>query len=227
MIKQSLNIDQLERYCLHLLGTYLPDGYTPNYAIRPLLKLTLERVSFCFSHINLKYYREGDAIVFNHLNSDHFATFLYILSNTAWIETQDIELPSRLFYLNKIMHGIDLFYSVKMPDIFLLVHPVGTVLGNAKYNDYFVAYQNVTVGADEAGIYPSFGVGTVLYAKSTVIGECKLGRDVIVAANTFMINLDIPDNTLVVGQYPSCRLIPSSMSVTQRIFNRGIESSNK
>lgn len=222
MMRSTLSPQQLESYVLKLVSLHFPDDYHPNYSIARLLGRTLQRVEHCFSHIHLKYYRNGDGVIFDHLNSDHFASFLYFLGNTIWSETQDTELPTRLFYLNKVMHGIDLFYSVKMPDIFLLVHPLGTVLGNASYGDYFVVYQNVTVGADEAGIYPNFGIGTVLYAKSTIIGECKLGNDVIFGANAFILNSDVPTGTLVVGQHPSIRFIPSSLSVAQRVFNRVI-----
>ena len=219
-MQSTLNPQELEAYVFKLMNLHFPDDFHPNYTISWLIERTLQRVEYCFSHIHLKYYRNDHGVVFDHLNSDHFASFLYFLGNTIWSETQDTEVPTRLFYLNKIMHGIDLFYSVKMPDIFLLVHPLGSVLGNASYGDYLAVYQNVTVGADEAGIYPNFGIGTVLYAKSTIIGECKLGNDVIFGANSFILNADVPAGTLVVGQHPLCRFISSSFSVAQRVFNR-------
>lgn len=215
----SLNLEQLESYCLKLLNFHFPDNYNPRYDLRPILERTLERVEYCFSHIHLKYYYQVNEVKFDHMNSDHFASFLYFFSNTVWQYTKDEELPSRIFYLNKIMHGIDLFYSVKMPDIFLLVHPIGTILGNASYSDYLVVYQNVTVGADEAGIYPTFGKGTVLYSKSSIIGECLVGNDVVLGANTFLLNTNVSDRTLVVGQYPSCKFLSNTVSTVKRIFN--------
>ncbi len=220
-MRQTLTPQQLEVYVLDLMRHYFPDDYRPAYALAPLLKRSLERVKYCFSHIRLKYYQEGGEVLFDHLNSDHFASFLYFLGNTVWQETQDTELPTRIFYLNKVMHGLDLFYSVSMPDIFLLVHPLGTVIGNAQYGNYLVIYQNVTVGADEAGIYPNFGNGTVLYAKSAVIGACNLDDNVLLGANAFILNTDVPANSLVVGQYPSHRIIPTalSLSVARRVFN--------
>ena len=76
-------------------------------------------------------------------------TYLWFLSNTIWNDTQDSTIPTALSYLNKVIHSVDLFYSVPMPDIFLLVHPVGSVFGSAKYSNYFVGYQNCTIGADK------------------------------------------------------------------------------
>jgi serine O-acetyltransferase len=225
-MRMSLSPQLLGTYVLDLVCHHFPDGYRPAYALAPLLERTLQRVEHCFSYIHRKYYREGDEVLFDHLNGDHFASFLYFLGNTIWRETQDTELPTRLFYLNKVMHGLDLFYSVTMPDIFLLVHPLGSVLGNARYGDYFVVYQNVTVGSDEAGIYPSFGSGTVLYAKSTVIGACTFGNDVVLAANTFILNTNVPTGSLVIGQYPVHRIIPSAITVARRVFDGGMSGTH-
>ncbi len=153
--------------------------------------------------------------MFNHLNTDHMASLLYFLGNTIWQSTGDQELPTRLFYLNKILHGVDLYFSVKMPRIFMLVHPVGTVIGQADYDDYLVIYQNVTIGSDN-GVYPKLDKEVILYSKSSVIGDCRVGSNVVFAANSFICNTNIPDNTIVVGQYPNHIFKPNSVSVHER-----------
>jgi serine O-acetyltransferase len=219
-MRLSLSAQRLETYVLDLVRLHFPDGYQPAYALQPLVERTLQRVEQCFGPIDRKYYRVGDETVFDHLNGDHFASFLYLLGNTIWRDTQDTQLPTRLSYLNKMMHGLDLFYAVTMPNVFFLVHPLGTVLGKADYGDYLVVYQNVTVGADEVGVYPAFGRGTVLYAGSTVLGACHLGNDVVLGANAFILNADVPAGSVVVGQYPSHRILPASASVAQRVFDR-------
>lgn len=214
----SLPPPKLEAYILRLIKHHFPDGYRPAYTLSPHLARAVERTEHAFSHIRRKYYCEAGETVFDHLNGDHFATLLYFLGNTIWQDRGDTELPTRLFYLNRIMHGLDLFYSVAMPDIFLLVHPLGTVLGNATYGNYLVVYQNCTVGADADGCYPVFGEGTLLYAKSTVIGRCHVGDNVVLAANAFLLNTDVPSSTLVVGQYPTPRLLPNPVTVRERVF---------
>ncbi|NIO11197.1 MAG: hypothetical protein GTO40_25550, partial [Deltaproteobacteria bacterium] len=166
-----------------------------------------------------KYYQENGQPVFDHLNSDHLATFLYLLGNTAWSETGDERLPTKLFYLNKIMNGLDLYFSVAMPEVFLLVHPVGTVLGKAQYGNYLVVYQNCSVGA-VTDVYPSLGEGVVLYSRSSVLGDCKIGDNVIVAANAFVLNTQVPDHQIVVGQYPDHRFTPNSKSVVSSLFGK-------
>ncbi|WP_024467358.1 hypothetical protein, partial [Treponema pedis] len=180
------------------------------------IKMALDRCEYCFSHINTKYYSKNSDLEFNHLNSDHFAIFLYYLSNTIWKNAKDDMLPTKLFYLNKLMHGLDLFYSVSMPDIFLLVHPLGTILGNAHYENYFVCYQNCTVGSDDE--YPTFSEGCILYAHSSVIGNCKIGKNVRFGAYSFIINTNIPDNVTVLSQYPNNRVISSNRNVINDLF---------
>lgn len=220
-MKTSLGAAELATYVERLLSSYLPDGHSPR-ALRPLVDRALERVEHCFSRIRRKYYEENGAAVFDHLNGDHAATFLYFLANSAWREGGETELATRLFYVNKIMHGLDLFYSVAMPDVFMLVHPVGTVLGKAAYADYFVAYQNCTVGAD-GDSYPTFGEGVIMYSRTAVVGSCRVGSNVVFGANSMIVNTDIPDNSVVVGQYPAHKVRPATMSVREFLSGAGSE----
>jgi serine O-acetyltransferase len=104
-----------------------------------------------------------------------------------------------------------------MPDIFLLVHPVGTVLGHAKYSNYLVCYEQCVVGAI-GDIYPTFGSGAVMYARTSVLGNCQVGNDVVFAANSFVIDIEVPSDTVVVGQYPGQRLLPNKLPTLQRCF---------
>lgn len=218
MIDCSLKQPELSAYVRRLLANHIPDGFTSSDKLESHVRRALERVEHCFSKIQGKYYTNEGVVRFDHLNGDHFASFLYFLSNTAWKEGGEEALATRLFYLNKIMHGLDLFFSVEMPSIFLLVHPVGTVLGKARYGDYFVAYQNCTVGATTT-IYPQFGEGTILYSRSSVLGNCKVGDNVIFGANSSVIDRDVPADSVVVGQHPSHQFKPNRVTVRKRVFD--------
>lgn len=214
----SLDSTELESYVLKLLAHYIPDSYRPNYSITPFLSKTMERIEKSFSKIQKKYYVKDGVSFFDHLNSDHFSAFLYFFSNTIWCEVGDSALPERLFYLNKIMNGIDLYYPVEMPETFLLVHPLGTVLGRACYGNYLAVYQNCTIGA-VTDIYPRFGEGVILYSRSSVLGNCNIGNNVVFGANSLVIDCNVPDNSLVVGQYPNHRCLPNRISVRDRVFD--------
>lgn len=218
VFRTSMSAERLATYVEHLLNNYLPDGEVVPYRLAPLVAAALERVEHCFSRIHRKYYNADGFIDFDHLNTDHFAAFLYFLGNTVWTRMSDTIVPTKLFYLNKILHGLDLYFAVPMPDIFLLVHPVGTVIGNASYGEYFVIYQNCTVGSD-AGKYPRFGEGVILYSRSSVVGACFVGDNVVFAANSFVLNSDVASDSMVVGQYPLQRVLTNSRSVRDRLFD--------
>ena len=53
-------------------------------------------------------------------------------------------MASYAYYLNKIMNSVDWFYAIELPDVFCAEHPVGSVLGRAKWNgNRFFVYQRV------------------------------------------------------------------------------------
>ena len=190
-------------YVNSLLRQYLPDTLTGLIELSSVDQ-ALQRINHSHSHINRKYYQLSNVPIFNHLNADHFAAFLWFLGDSIFCKIEDEAIPLKLCYLNKIMHGLDLFYSVQMPDIFMLVHPVGSVIGNAKFGNYLMVYQNCSIGAVDID-YPTFGEGVVLYSKSSVLGRSHIGDNVLVGANTLLVNTDVCANSTVVGQHPNLR----------------------
>ena len=207
----------LARYLTQQLNIFFPDNDLINHAaIMKYMDDVLDRISFCFRHIQAPYYNK-DMIYFNHLNGDHYAMFLYIYSNTVWQIDKDEKLASKIFLLNKMLHGLDVFYNISLPNIFLFVHPVGTVIGRAKYEDYFAIYQNCTVGSSR-GVYPRFYGETILFSNTSVIGECNIGKNVVFSANSFIINQNVEQDKVIIGNYPHNKIIHNSKNVIDRIF---------
>ena len=66
--------------------------------------------------------------------------FLYYLSNELYKRNQCPGLCDKIYYLNKIMHSVDLFYAIELPQYFGAEHPLGAVMGRAKYSDGFFFY---------------------------------------------------------------------------------------
>jgi serine O-acetyltransferase len=213
----SLSSTEFADYVSRLLDSHFPDGQPVAAHVTAHLDASLERTRIAFSNIHRKYYNDNRRVEFSHLNSDHMSAFLYLLGNTIYRAGGDIEVATKLFYLNKVMNGLDLYFSVSLPETFLLVHPVGSVIGNATYGDYLTIYQGCTVGADK-GVYPTFGEGTILYSGVSVLGHTTVGDNVVFAANSFVINSEVPGNSVVTGQYPSHEVKPTSRSVQQRMF---------
>lgn len=215
-MRTSIPSGDLSRYVARMLNNSLPDGVNHEKALKTVISVSLERVEHCFSQIHRKYYTQPDGCVFDHLHSDHMATLLYFLSNQSVMADYE-PLGSKLAYLNKIMHGIDLYPHVQLPEVFLLLHPVGTILGRATYGNFLVVYQGVTVGATSIE-YPIFGDGTVLFSGAKVLGAARSGNNVVFGANTMVIEGTIPDDSTVVGQHPFVRVHARTKSVREAFF---------
>lgn len=123
------------------------------------------------------------------------ALMLYYLSRALADRSEDI-LATRVFLLNKALHGMDLFHAVDMPRHFLIGHTVGMVFAKAQYADWCVFHQGCTVGRilDDR---PILQEGTILYPNSSVIGRCLVRRNTVVSAGVQLINCDTPGDCIV------------------------------
>jgi serine O-acetyltransferase len=130
------------------------------------------------------------------LHSDRYCAYLYFLSNTIFREGGDTRIAEKVFYLNKALHAFNCMYDCALPDVFALIHVIGTVLGKATYSNYLVVGQNCTVGAIR-GEYPVLGERVIMGAGTSIIGKCQVGDDVMLAPGTQVLMRDVPSNTLV------------------------------
>src|SRR3972149_442745 len=107
-------------YLTKQLTIFFPDNIgISKDEIKPPFDLALQRTEYCFSKINSKYFRDETGVIFNHLHADQYAMFLYFLSHTLYKNNSDPVLCAKVFQLNRYLHGIDAYYEVELPDIFL------------------------------------------------------------------------------------------------------------
>ncbi len=160
----------------------------------------LGRAAFCFSHTRRKYFGEEGEVSFNPYHTVQYFIFLYYLSNTlskagtGW-------LADKVYALNKMLSGADLYHEVELPDVFFTDHPVGTVLGRATYGRFFSFVQNCTVGNNH-GRYPVIGENVKMLSYSRVLGGCRIGDNAILASGTYVKDEDVPPDVVVFGQSP-------------------------
>jgi len=197
-IAMSLTPDLLAAYVARQVSHQFPDGHVSVDDLRPAMPRALERLEHCFSRVDNKYFFDGGQARFSHLHGDQYAMWLYLLSNELFRQKAPADLCAKLFLLNKALHGCDIFYEVELPSIFLLVHPLGTVLGRANYSDYFVSYQRVGVGSNH-DIYPTFGEHVTLRPGAAVLGNCTVGRQCQIGTESLLIDRDLPDNSRYIG----------------------------
>ncbi len=169
--------------------------------LAPIVAPALDRTETCFAASALPGYRTAqDVTQFDPAQSDQYAMFVWFCSNEAW-RAGDLALAADLFLLNKGLNGIVCMWDTALPTVFLWIHTVGTMLGKAAYGEYFVAYQNVTVGTDR-GERPEFGAGTILFAGAKVVGGARIGARSLVSLNAVVIDERIPPDSIVAGNSP-------------------------
>jgi len=188
LIKVQLNLFKVTNSEMNQIGNILSE--------------VKERAAFSFSHSRNKYYRKNGEVYFNPFHAAQYTIFLYFLSNTMFRDNKENRVVcDKIYYLNRMLNGCDLFYEVNLPDIFFLEHPLGSVIGRGQFDNYFSFSQGCTVGNNK-GIFPVFDEKVKMMSNSKVLGACSIGSNVIIAANTYIKDTNIPNNTIVFGISP-------------------------
>jgi serine O-acetyltransferase len=195
----SLQENELAEYLSSQINCFFPSK--KSVSVKDILDVqnqALQRVEYCFSKIKIKYFCDRKNTIFNHLNSDQYSMFLYFLCNTTYKKFGNLELASKFYLLNKSLHGIDVFYEVDLPDVFVFIHPIGTVLGRASYKDFFVVYQRCGVGSNK-GSQPNLGEYLTLHPGASVLGNSNVGNNCSVASDSLVIDQNIEDKKTYIG----------------------------
>lgn len=181
----------LKKYVVHQLDLFFPVPGSVTEISDLSFQLALSRAEYCFSRdatymsANMDPYHSGQ-----------YSIFLYFLANTIWNADGVTEDVTRLFLLNKMLNGIDLFYEVEMPPVFMIEHSVGMVFAKAKYGNYCIFHQGCTVGRsfDDR---PSLGEGIVMYPNASVLGRCVIGDNTVISPGVQVVNRSIPGDCIV------------------------------
>ena len=179
-------------------------------AIDNCFDLAIDACEFNFVNAANKYYTrlvEGKSeAYFNPYHSVQWMIFLYNLSHTIYVKGTTTMVCDKIYYLNKLLNGVDLFYAIDLPEIWCAEHPLGSIMGRAYYSNQFYFFQGCTVGGTgELGkeVYPFLEENVCMYAHSSILGNCHIGKNVKVGAGALIKDQDVPDNCLVFGQSPN------------------------
>lgn len=178
------------RYVTQQLENFFPTFQSSGINLTAVSQ-AIKKTNYCISKI-----KGNTSTSFNYLNSGNYATFLYFLSRELWVVERNTEDATRVFLLNKALNGVDLFYEVEMPNIFLIGHTVGMVFAKAQYGEYLISHQGCTVGRDGLN-RPELHAGIVLYPNSAIIGKCLVRENTVIAPGVSLINHDTPGNCYV------------------------------
>lgn len=160
----------------------------------------LIRLETCFLGVDNKYFHKNGKAYFSYCHSGQYLIYLYFYSR----KFADLKhsLKDKFYYLNKVMHGVDIYSEIELPSVFFFEHPLGLVLGRAVYGENFFAMQGCTVGGNKE-VYPKMGKNIKMFSDSKVLGNCTIGDNVWISANTYIKDEDVPANTIVFGSSPN------------------------
>lgn len=222
-MKLSISPAQLAAYVARQLNALFPDRELRPADLSAAVDGALARTASCYRGLRAKYFQDDGESVFNHLHTDQYAMFLYFVANSIFRMRGDLGVASRVYALNKALHGIDVFYEVELPSVFCFQHPVGTVLGRARYGEYFFVYQRCSVGSSVAHDYPTLGRGVVMFGGAAVIGKCVVGDNVWLSVNATVVDGVVPSDSIVFGQSPNLVVKPAKRDVIRYLFDRESE----
>ncbi|MFZ2657245.1 MAG: hypothetical protein WAX69_20085 [Victivallales bacterium] len=201
-MKMPMDKASLENLLAKQLDNLLSfDRPTESAALATGVESALKKAEFCFSRCKNPFYQKDGETHFSPFHSGQYSVFLYYLSHCIWTEQGNSGLAERIYYLNKIFNSVDLFYQIKLPEIFHLDHPLGSVMGRAQYSEFFYFSQGCTVGNNK-GIYPCIGKRVSMMSGSFILGNSRIGDNCIISTQSLVKDQDVPPNSIVFGKSP-------------------------
>lgn len=204
----SPSVEKLEKLIKHQVHNFFLLDAPEAKALLASLPVALINTENCFRSSKNKYYKKEGHVFFSIYHSGQYCIFLYFLARQVFLDFPEmLTLADKLYFLNKTLNGLDLYFEVVMPRVFHLDHPVGSVMGRADYGENFTFAQSCTVGNNK-GIFPEIGENVQMLSGAKILGKCKIGDNVIISANSYIKDEDIPSNSLVFGSSPSLTIKP-------------------
>ncbi len=139
--------------------------------------------------------------------------------------------PRLLSQILRFWTGIEIHPGAKIGRGFFIDHGMGVVIGETtEIGDNCVLFHNVTLGGTgkhKGKRHPTLGNNVMVGTGAILLGPIKVGNNVKIGANTFILMQDVPDNTTVAGtpgrivkingQSVSIKLSPSKIKQTKMV----------
>lgn len=129
--------------------------------------------------------------------------FLYYFRKVSVVNKGIAKYWYRFCY-NKICkkHGIEIGRDVAIGKGLYIGHPYNiTINSDAVLGNNINIHKGVTIGQENRGKRkgaPQLGNMVWIGINSTIVGNIKIGNDVLIAPNSF-VNCDVPDHSIVFG----------------------------
>ena len=142
-------------------------------------------------------------------HTDQYCMLLYLIS--ANVANDSFDLADRVYYLNKIMNGVDMYHQIKMPARWQCFHPVGSVMGRATYGTGFKFMQGCTVGNNRFK-HPVIGKNVTMYSHSKILGRSIIGDNVKIGTGVTILDTDIPSNCTVYTKFNNVIVLDDTLT---------------
>lgn len=199
----SLSENELLDYIIKQVNVFFPDKEVKiNNDIENSFRLSLLRLEYCFKFINNSAYTKNGITIFDHLHTDQYLQFLYFWANTHWRMGYDENFSKKLGNLHRYLSGMFLSYKCELPDIFFIFHSVGTVIGNATYDNFLVISQSVTINTGDTVEdikRPVLGKGLYLATHAKIIGNQEIGDYVSIGVEATSYKDNVPTNSVIIN----------------------------
>ena len=63
------------------------------------------------------------------------------------MQTEGRLLADKLYYLNKMMNGVDLYHQIELPAVWGCEHPMGSIMGRATFGEAQKVYDKAAAKA--------------------------------------------------------------------------------
>lgn len=129
--------------------------------------------------------------------------FLYYFRKAADCDNKILSLYYRYrFHSLCEKHGVEISRLVSVGKGFYVGHPYNiTINSRAVLGDNVNIHKGVTIGQENRGKRkgtPTIGSCVWIGVNSTIVGNIKIGDDVLIAPNSY-VNCDVPSHSIVLG----------------------------
>ena len=174
-------------------------GMTVNGFDDPVVELSLQKTIK-----DIKYHypqRDRDEIIVAiKSNKTELIIFLYRLGRELFKLNAATKQLDLIHGLMRKLGGCEIYFSTEIDEGFYIVHGVGSVIGSrTKIGKGLIIYHNCTIGH-----FKDFEGGAVIgdnvsmFPGSMILGELKIGDEVVIGANSTLIH-DAPNRSVCVG----------------------------
>lgn len=165
------------------------------------LKTAIEKT---IADIKYHYPDMSSAEIINRIktNQSELPILLYRLGHAIKMEYPDSNAIPALHWIMRECCSCEIYFSNTIDTGLYITHGLGTVIGSRnRIAKGFRISQGCTIGRKNIGENAKgsiIGSNVIVYANSQIIGELRIGKNVIIGSHSIVLN-DVPDNMVFTG----------------------------